>query len=233
MFIYRASNVNNGVLATTDVFCSCWVPDIAILKILNPKMKDDQHDPTAVNAGNDPSLNDIMMPEFSGVAQLQTQCSVIISTRRLITDITDDDMIYNFHFRTMHDDEKGYFIKKVRVCPVNQWELVIAFAQRKEQLVLMIDASPGRQDNFSKTNKITLSEGLLGKLLAILLERYLLFKNDYDGGMLVLAAGDLAGFSYRMEAHVLELAHMRKMEPEFLDWIENANRFSALTNHLR
>lgn len=64
-----------------------------------------------------------------------------------------------------------------------------------------------------------------GKLLAVLYERYMAFNGSADSGLVIIPTELIVDNGKKLEAIVLELAHLNKLEPAFMDWLENSNSF--------
>jgi tagaturonate reductase len=64
-----------------------------------------------------------------------------------------------------------------------------------------------------------------GKLLAVLYERYMAFNGSDDSGLVIIPTELIVDNGKKLEAIVLELAHLNKLEPAFMDWLENSNSF--------
>jgi tagaturonate reductase len=64
-----------------------------------------------------------------------------------------------------------------------------------------------------------------GKLLAILYERYKAFNGSADSGLVIIPTELIVDNGKKLEAIVLELAHLNKLEPAFMDWLESNNSF--------
>jgi tagaturonate reductase len=64
-----------------------------------------------------------------------------------------------------------------------------------------------------------------GKLLAILYERYKAFNGDKKRGLVIIPTELIIDNGKKLESIVLELAHLNKLEPAFMDWLEGCNSF--------
>jgi len=64
-----------------------------------------------------------------------------------------------------------------------------------------------------------------GKLLAVLYARYNAFKGSGDSGLIIIPTELIVDNGKKLEAIVLELAHLNKLEPAFMDWLEKNNKF--------
>jgi tagaturonate reductase len=63
------------------------------------------------------------------------------------------------------------------------------------------------------------------KLLAFLYERFQTFGGSAHSGMTIIPTELISGNGKKLEAIVLELAHLNGLEEEFIEWLENHNRF--------
>lgn len=64
-----------------------------------------------------------------------------------------------------------------------------------------------------------------GKLLAFLYERFKAFGGSGHSGMIIIPTELIPDNGKKLESIVLELAHLNSLEDEFIEWIENHNRF--------
>jgi tagaturonate reductase len=64
-----------------------------------------------------------------------------------------------------------------------------------------------------------------GKLLAVLYERYKAFNGSEKSGLVIVPTELIVDNGKKLESIVLELAHLNKLEPAFMDWLEGCNHF--------
>ena len=64
-----------------------------------------------------------------------------------------------------------------------------------------------------------------GKLLAFLHERYKAFNGDVNKGMVIVPTELITDNGTKLQAIVMELAHLNNLGYAFIDWLENANTF--------
>jgi tagaturonate reductase len=64
-----------------------------------------------------------------------------------------------------------------------------------------------------------------GKLLAFLYERFHAFGGSAHSGMVIIPTELIPHNGKKLESIVLELAHLNGLEEEFIEWLENHNRF--------
>ncbi|WCT11914.1 tagaturonate reductase [Mucilaginibacter jinjuensis] len=64
-----------------------------------------------------------------------------------------------------------------------------------------------------------------GKLLALLYERYKAFGASSKSGLIIIPTELIVDNGKKLESIVLELAHLNKLEPAFMDWLESHNHF--------
>ncbi len=103
--------------------------------------------------------------------------------------------------------------------------------------VLECAANPGIEIVFSNTTEVGIvmhadddifaspPSSFPGKMLALLHHRYKTFNGDPSKGWTIVPAELIADNGSKLQSIIIELAHLNKMEYEFIDWIENSNRF--------
>ena len=64
-----------------------------------------------------------------------------------------------------------------------------------------------------------------GKLLAFLFERYKAFSGSPESGMVIVPTELISENGKKLEAIVLELAHLNSLEEKFIEWLEQHNEF--------
>ncbi len=64
-----------------------------------------------------------------------------------------------------------------------------------------------------------------GKLLSFLYERYKAFKGSPDSGLVIVPTELITENARKLEAIVLELAHLNGLEEAFMDWLDTSNYF--------
>ena len=64
-----------------------------------------------------------------------------------------------------------------------------------------------------------------GKLLSFLYERFKAFEGSAHSGMVIVPTELITNNGKKLEAIVLELAHLNGLEEEFIEWLENHNHF--------
>ncbi|QJD94593.1 tagaturonate reductase [Mucilaginibacter robiniae] len=105
------------------------------------------------------------------------------------------------------------------------WETILQVAHNPElQLIISNTTEVGIQlvqDDIRKHPPVSYP----GKLLAILYERYKAFGGKPDSGLIIVPTELIVDNGKKLEAIVLELAHLNKLEPAFMDWLEENNRF--------
>ena len=66
-----------------------------------------------------------------------------------------------------------------------------------------------------------------GKLLALLYERYKAFGASDKSGLVIIPTELIVDNGKKLESIVFELAHLNKLEPAFMDWLESCNHFCS------
>jgi tagaturonate reductase len=110
-------------------------------------------------------------------------------------------------------------------------------AKNEWQKVLDCASDPDMQIVISNTTEVGITllptddiksdppESFPGKLLAFLYKRYQVFNGDVTKGMVIVPTELITANGKKLESIVEELAHLNKLEYEFIDWLENANYF--------
>lgn len=107
----------------------------------------------------------------------------------------------------------------------SDWETILQVAHNPELKVIISNTTEVGiqlvQDDIRKHPPISFP----GKLLAILYERYQAFGGKPDSGLVIIPTELIVDNGKKLESIVLELAHLNKLEPAFMDWLEENNRF--------
>lgn len=110
---------------------------------------------------------------------------------------------------------------------------VLSAAQQWDDIV-QVAISPDLQIVISNTTEIGIQlvpedirlappQSFPGKLLAVLYARYQAFNGDPTRGLVIVPTELLPDNGSRLEAILLELAHLNDLDPAFIDWLETAN----------
>ncbi|HUZ60294.1 MAG TPA: tagaturonate reductase [Hanamia sp.] len=107
----------------------------------------------------------------------------------------------------------------------NEWKQVLECAYNKDLKVIISNTSEvGIQlinDDIHQYPPVSFP----GKLLAFLYERFIAFKGSKDSGFVIVPTELISENAKKLEAIVLELAHLNSLEPKFIEWIETNNYF--------
>lgn len=107
----------------------------------------------------------------------------------------------------------------------NEWDAILEVAKSPDlQVVISNTTEVGIKLVNEDVTKRTPSS-FPGKLLAVLYERYKAFAGSADSGLVIIPTELIVDNGKKLEAIVLELAHLNKLEPAFMDWLENNNSF--------
>lgn len=106
-----------------------------------------------------------------------------------------------------------------------QWPVVLDHASDPNlNLIIINDLS--EQKNLLHDNIYHLPpSSIQGKLLSLLYWRFRKQNSDLPEGLSLIYIDSDQKRSELMEARILEMAHLNKLPPAFLDWIENSNKF--------
>lgn len=140
---------------------------------------------------------------------------------------------FNIHLHTTNSYEEDQLALQREISFDKQRAAVLEYVHRADISILIVNGTVSKPVFKFKFSPNEVPQNLLQELLLILKERYRAFGGAFQSGLVIMSTGALEGCAWRLEAHLLEFAHLNKMEPEFLDWIENANFFcDTYTGHL-
>lgn len=129
--------------------------------------------------------------------------------------------------------------KKVEENILNASISRVLSARSEWRQILACAADPNMQVIISNTTEVGITlvptdtihaeppESFPGKLLAFLYHRFKAFNGDPSKGMVIIPTELVPDNGKKLESIVEELAHINKLEFEFIDWLENANFFCS------
>lgn len=145
-------------------------------------------------------------------------------------DFEQQDSLYTLCVRGV---ENGNIVEEDTICSAisrvlsadKQWEEILKTAHN-EALVLVVS-------NTTEVGIQLLKENILlqppvsfpGKLLAVLYERFQAFGGSKTSGLIIVATELIPDNGKKLEAIVLELAHLNNLEDDFIAWLEKYNTF--------
>jgi tagaturonate reductase len=108
----------------------------------------------------------------------------------------------------------------------SQWDEVLSLACSKD-LEIVISNTTESGIIMDASDKIDASppQSFPGKLLAVLLKRYLHFKGDEEMGLVILPTELIPNNGKTLQSIVLELAHQNEYDPAFILWLGQVNVF--------
>lgn len=106
-----------------------------------------------------------------------------------------------------------------------QWADVLEHAADPALEIIILNKRTIREDILRDNIKLAPPFSFPGKLLALLFHRFKHFNGDTQKGISIVSVDDDQKSPEILESIMLEMAHLNGLDPCFLDWIENANRF--------
>ncbi|MCJ8208513.1 tagaturonate reductase [Mucilaginibacter sp. RS28] len=146
------------------------------------------------------------------------------------TDFDRQDNLYTLYIKGI---ENGQEVNEQIICSAisrvlsagQDWAGILKIAHNPNlQVVISNTTEVGIQlvqDDIRKHPPVSFP----GKLLAILYERYKAFQGSDKCGLVIVPTELIVDNGKKLEAIVLELAHLNKLEPAFMDWLESSNHF--------
>jgi len=107
----------------------------------------------------------------------------------------------------------------------NDWDAILEVAKSPDlQIIISNTTEVGIQLVKEDVIQHTPSS-FPGKLLAVLYARYKAYNGSAESGAIIIPTELIVDNGKKLEAIVLELAHLNNLEYEFIDWLENHNTF--------
>ena len=107
----------------------------------------------------------------------------------------------------------------------NEWHTILDIAKSPDLLVIISNTTEVGIQLVKEEITDETPASYPGKLLAILHERYTAFKGSAESGLIIIPTELIVDNGKKLEAIVIELAHLNNFEFEFIDWLENHNTF--------
>ena len=106
-----------------------------------------------------------------------------------------------------------------------QWEQILECAHNQNMQVIISNTTEVGIQLINEDIRKHPPASFPGKLLAFLYERFNAFGGSTHSGMVIIPTELISDNGRKLEAIVLELAHLNGLEEEFIEWLENHNCF--------
>ncbi len=148
------------------------------------------------------------------------------------TEFDRQDSLYTLHLKGI---DEGKEVDEQMVCSAisrvltagTDWDKILEVAKSPDLKVVISNTTEVGiqlvQDDIRKYPPVSFP----GKLLAVLYERYKAFNGSKGSGLVIVPTELIVDNGKKLESIVLELAHLNKLEPAFMDWLEENNRFCS------
>jgi tagaturonate reductase len=146
------------------------------------------------------------------------------------SDFDRQDSLYTLHIKGIDD---GTVVDEQIICSAisrvlsagDDWDEILKVAKSPDLKVVISNTTEVGiqlvQDDIHNRPPVSFP----GKLLAVLYKRYQEFKGSADSGLVIVPSELIVDNGKKLESIVLELAHLNKLEPAFMDWLEEHNHF--------
>ena len=115
-----------------------------------------------------------------------------------------------------------------RVIAANEeWEKVLECAHNRDMQVIISNTTEVGIQLINDNIRHHPPKSFPGKLLAFLYERFRAFDGSAKSGMVIIPTELIPDNGKKLESIVLELAHLNSLEDEFIEWLEQHNRFCS------
>ncbi len=160
-----------------------------------------------------------------GVAVIQP-----LATGR-VKELEKQDGLYNLLLEGIEDGELKRSLQVIDVInecinPYSEYDRYLSLAESPDiKLVISNTTEAGIVYDPKDTNYDECPTSFPGKLLALLKRRYDCFKGSKDAGLYILACELIDYNGTKLKEVLNQLAKDKQYEPEFIDWLNNANKF--------
>ena len=156
---------------------------------------------------------------------------VVKSTSNGDTDVfQQQDSLYTLCVRGIEDG------KKIEETIINSSISRVLSAYEDWKMILECAHNPAMQIVISNTTEIGIAltnddihlsppHSFPGKLLAFLYERYKVFNESDESGMVIIPTELITDNGTKLKSIVIELAKMNKLDDSFINWLQSANHF--------
>ncbi len=129
--------------------------------------------------------------------------------------------------------DNGVEVEEATICSAisrvlsaaNEWQAILDVAKSPDLQVIISNTTEVGIQLVKEEITDETPASYPGKLLAILHERYIAFKGSAESGLVIIPTELIVDNGKKLEAIVIELAHLNNFEFEFIDWLENHNTF--------
>lgn len=127
-----------------------------------------------------------------------------------------------------HVDEKVINASISRVLSATEeWEQVLECAHNQQLQVVVSNTTEVGIQMVQDDVRHHPPKSFPGKLLAFLYERFKAFGGSAHSGLVIIPTELIPDNGRKLEAIVLELAHLNGLEEAFIEWVENCNSFCS------
>ena len=129
--------------------------------------------------------------------------------------------------------DNGIEVEEATICSAisrvlsatNEWQAILDVAKSPDLQVIISNTTEVGIQLVKEEITDETPASYPGKLLAILHERYTAFNGSAESGLVIIPTELIVDNGKKLEAIVIELAHLNNFEFEFIDWLENHNTF--------
>lgn len=129
---------------------------------------------------------------------------------------------------TTEAEEESYIVNSCisRVLSAKQdWDTILKCAHNPAMQIIISNTTEAGIELVNDDISRYPPSSFPGKLLSFLYERYKAFDGSRQSGMVIVPTELVVNNGRKLEAIVLELAHLNDLEASFIDWLEECNYF--------
>jgi len=140
------------------------------------------------------------------------------------------DALYTIYLKGIADQQE---ITEEVICSAisrvltaaNDWPAILEFARNPDLQIVISNTTEVGIQLIKEDILQHIPASFPGKLLAVLYQRYKTFKGSSKSGLVIVPTELIVDNGKKLQAIVLELAHLNNLELEFIDWLQKHNSF--------
>ena len=150
-----------------------------------------------------------------------------------VSDLAKQDGLYTLYLQGIKDGKKVREHEVIDVLddfinPYKEWDKYLKYAESEDlEIVLSNTTEAGISLDPNDIDFTTTPKTFPGKVVALLKHRYEHFNGDLSKGLGFIACELIDNNGDELKKCVIELSKIAKLDPKFIEWVENACHFTS------
>jgi tagaturonate reductase len=175
-------------------------------------------------------LPDFFIDKANRLGLFNGRVAVVKSTKGATTEFEAQDSLYTLCVRGLENGQpvsENIISSSIsRVISADQnWDVILSIAASEDlQIIVSNTTEVGIQLVNERINQNP-PLSFPAKVLAVLYHRFKIFKGAKDSGLVIIATELIPDNGKKLESIVMELAKFNQLEADFMNWLQEENRF--------